>query len=108
MVDETKMNLWKNKTALIFALEKIPFFDDLSDEELHRLMQYMSLYEIEKGEILFEEGEVGRYVGFIVDGKLEVLKKSITTFGASTRETNAQPLTKQLKSSRNAAPMCAR
>ena len=78
MVDETKMSLWKNKAALTFALEKIPFFDDLSDEELHGLMQYMSLYEIEKGEILFEEGEVGRYVGFIVDGKLEVLKKSIT------------------------------
>ena len=78
MVDETKMSLWKNKTALIFALEKIPFFDDLSDNELHSLMQYMSLYELEAGEVLFQEGEIGRYVGFIVEGKLEVLKKSVT------------------------------
>lgn len=78
MVDETKMSLWKNKTALIFALEKIPFFDDLDDEELDRLMQYMSLYEIEEGETLFEEGDIGRYVGFVVEGTLEVLKKSVT------------------------------
>ena len=78
MVDETKLSLWKNKTALIFAFEKIPIFDDLSDEELDRLMQYMSLYEIEAGETLFEEGEIGRYVGFVVEGKLEVLKKSVT------------------------------
>lgn len=78
MVDETKMSLWKNKTALVVALEKIPFFDDLSKEELQSLMQYMSLYEIEEGEILFQEGDVGSYVGFIVDGKLEVLKKSVT------------------------------
>ena len=78
MVDEHNISLWKNKTALIFALEQIPFFDDLSEDEMTTLMNYMSLYELEAGELLFKEGEMGQYVCFVVEGKMEVLKKSIT------------------------------
>ena len=78
MTEEQKLSLWKNKTALIFALEKIPFFDDLTQEEMDTLMNYMSLYELNPGEILFKEGEIGQYVCFVVDGTIEILKKSIT------------------------------
>jgi CRP-like cAMP-binding protein len=78
MVDKSNLSLWKNKTALVFALEQIPFFDDLSEDELTTLMNYMSLYELDAGEILFKEGEIGQYVGFVVEGKMDVLKKSIT------------------------------
>ena len=78
MVDKSNLSLWKNKTALVFALEQIPFFDDLSEDEMTTLMNYMSLYELDAGEILFKEGEIGQYVSFVVEGKMDVLKKSIT------------------------------
>ena len=78
MPDPQNLDLWKNKTALLLALEKIPFFDDLEPEDMKVLMDYMSLYELSEGDILFREGQVGLYVAFLVDGKMEVLKKSIT------------------------------
>lgn len=78
MVNEHNIDLRKNKTALVFALEQIPFFDDLDEDEMTTLMNYMSLYELNAGEVLFKEGEIGQYVSFVVEGKMEVLKKSIT------------------------------
>jgi CRP-like cAMP-binding protein len=38
----------------------------------------MSLYELKSREFLFREGELGQYVAFVVEGRLEVLKKTIT------------------------------
>jgi CRP-like cAMP-binding protein len=78
MTDQVNLELEKNKEALLFALEKIAFFNDLTVSELNILMNYMSLYELKSGEFLFREGEMGQYVSFVVEGKLEVLKKSIT------------------------------
>lgn len=78
MPDQPNLDLWKNKAALIFALEKIPFFDGLTGEEQEVLMNYMSLYELGEGDTLFKEGQVGQYVAFVVDGTMEVMKKSIT------------------------------
>lgn len=75
---EPQNNLWKNKAALVAALEKIPFFDDLTEEEQEVLMNFMSLYELSEGDVLFREGQVGQYVAFVVEGTMEVLKKSIT------------------------------
>jgi CRP-like cAMP-binding protein len=80
MTEEKQQNLdlWKNKAALVLALEKIPFFDTLAEPEVKVLMNYMSLYELAAGEILFREGQVGQYVAFVVEGTMEVLKKTIT------------------------------
>lgn len=78
MPDEKNIDLWKNKAALVFALEKIPFFNDLTQDEQEVLMNFMSLYELGEGDILFKEGQVGQYVAFVVEGTMEVLKKSIT------------------------------
>lgn len=78
MAAQTNIALRKNKDALCFALGKIAFFDDLSEKELNALMAFMSLYELKSGEYLFKEGEMGQYVAFVVDGRLEVLRKSIT------------------------------
>lgn len=78
MPEEQKTSLWKNKTALIFALEQIPFFDELTESEMAKLINVMSLYELDPGEILFREGDEGQYVCFVVEGVLEILKKSIT------------------------------
>ena len=77
MTAKVNVELRKNKDALIYALAKISFFDDLVKEELNTLMNYMSLYELKSGEFLFKEGEMGRYVSFVVEGRLDVLKKSV-------------------------------
>jgi|GEM_PF-750787 len=79
MVEEQgNLDLWKNKAALVLALEKIPFFDKLTRKEVDVLINYMSLYELAAEEILFTEGQVGQYVAFVVEGTMEVLKKTIT------------------------------
>lgn len=78
MPDQQKLDLWKNKAALVFALEKIPFFNALTEAEQEVLMNFMSLYELAEGDFLFKEGQVGQYVAFVVEGTMEVLKKSIT------------------------------
>ncbi|MEN8134039.1 MAG: cyclic nucleotide-binding domain-containing protein [Thermodesulfobacteriota bacterium] len=78
MTEKVNIELRKNKDALVFALGQISFFDDLTNNELATLMNYMSLYELKRGEFLFKEGEMGQYVGFVIEGRLEVLKKSIT------------------------------
>lgn len=78
MAEQQNIDLWKNKAALVFALEKIPFFDGLTGEEQEVLMNYMSLYELGEGDTLFKEGQVGQYVAFVVEGTMEVMKKSIT------------------------------
>ncbi len=78
MADQQKINLWKNKAALVNALGKIPFFDNLEKEEMGVLLNFMSLYQLEPGEYLFKEGQIGTFVGFVVSGTVEILKKSIT------------------------------
>lgn len=78
MSEQENLDLWKNKTSLLLALEKIPFFDELTPEEMKVLMDFMSLYELGEGDTLFREGQVGQYVAFLVEGRMAVLKKSIT------------------------------
>jgi len=78
MPEQQNLDLWKNKAALLAALAKIPFFDTLDEQEQQVLMNYMSLYELGEGDVLFKEGQVGQYVAFVVEGTMEVLKKSIT------------------------------
>ncbi len=78
MTEKVNIELRKNKDALVFALGKISFFDDLLKKEMDVLINYMSLYELKRGEFLFKEGEMGQYVAFLIEGRLDVLKKSIT------------------------------
>ncbi|MBU0482771.1 MAG: cyclic nucleotide-binding domain-containing protein [Proteobacteria bacterium] len=78
MADQQKLNLWKNKAALVSALEKIPFFDSLEPDEMSVLINFMSLYQLEPGEYLFKEGEMGTFVSFVVEGTVDIMKQSIT------------------------------
>lgn len=58
--------------ALIYS----PLFDALSENELKVVANHMKLFELEKGGILFEEGDKGDYVCFVVDGVMDILKQS--------------------------------
>lgn len=59
-------------------LLSLPIFDNLDVDELTILAQHMSYVHLKRGEYLFIEGEKGSFMGFVVEGLLEVVKKSET------------------------------
>jgi CRP/FNR family transcriptional regulator, cyclic AMP receptor protein len=50
------------------------FFSYLTEEQMDKIMVYMEKLELQSGDTLFEEGDVGDYVCFIISGSLEVIK----------------------------------
>jgi CRP-like cAMP-binding protein len=61
-----------------FLILNIPIFSRLKDKELMVIEKYLNLIEVTPGEIVFKEGDRGGYVCFVVEGSLDVLKKSET------------------------------
>jgi len=61
-----------------FLILNVPILGKLKDKELKIIEKYMNLIEVSAGEIVFKEGDRGDYVCFILDGSLDVLKKSET------------------------------
>ncbi len=66
------------KENITDLLVKIPMFAGLNAEELEILKNHIELFEIEQGATLFEEGDQGDYVCFVVNGRLDVTKRTIT------------------------------
>jgi len=66
------------KDTITDLLIKIPMFAGLDADELLIIEKHIKLFDIEQGETLFKEGDKGEYVCFVVDGRLEVTKKTIT------------------------------
>ena len=63
------------KSIIDFLLD-IPIFDKLDTQELNIVSTYMNFVDMEPGEIIFREGDVGDYVCFLAEGSLDVVKKS--------------------------------
>lgn len=59
-------------------LLSLSLFDSFKVDELSLLAQHMSYIHLQRGEFLFVEGDKGDFLGFVVQGVLEVLKKSAT------------------------------
>ncbi|NNK96712.1 MAG: cyclic nucleotide-binding domain-containing protein [Desulfobacterales bacterium] len=59
-------------------LVSLPLFDSFNVDELTVLTQHMSYIQLQRGEFLFVEGDPGTFLGFVVNGILEVMKKSET------------------------------
>ncbi len=78
MATQDHLNLQKNKETIVYFLNEIPLFDELSREELSIVVDYMNLFEFEAGQPLFQEGDTGDYVCFVAEGIVDVMKKSIT------------------------------
>jgi len=57
-------------------LRKIPYFSNISDEELQAVADIMIERTYEKGQMLFMEGEFGEAVHFVVDGMVKIYKTS--------------------------------
>jgi len=61
-------------------LSRIPLFSDLPVEELDHLQSTLQVKYLQRGEILFHEGDQGEHFYVVTDGKLEIL------MGAETEE----------------------
>jgi len=59
---------------VLSAISQIPIFDSLKGDECRTLIQHMGYFKAAAGDLLFEEGEDGDHVCFVVSGGLEVLK----------------------------------
>jgi CRP/FNR family transcriptional regulator, cyclic AMP receptor protein len=57
-------------------LISLPIFSSFKTEELSVLARHMSYIVLHRGEYLFVEGDQGTFMGFVVNGVLEVLKRS--------------------------------
>ncbi len=54
-------------------LARIPFFTDLPEDELDRIMAQLEIVNVKSGEILFREGDPGENMYIVVSGDLEIL-----------------------------------
>ncbi len=59
-------------------LLNLPIFNSFDVDELSILTKHMSYIHLQRGEFLFVEGDRGTFMGFVVRGVLEVLKKAET------------------------------
>jgi CRP/FNR family transcriptional regulator, cyclic AMP receptor protein len=58
-------------------LVKIPMFSGLDIDQLAVIKKRIKLFDVNEGGTLFEEGEQGDYVCFVVNGRLEVTKRTV-------------------------------
>jgi CRP/FNR family cyclic AMP-dependent transcriptional regulator len=52
-----------------------PLFAEMNISEIRMLSKLFGVADLREGKHLFREGQAGDFVGFIISGKLEVLKK---------------------------------
>ena len=64
------------KDNYVELLRGVSFFDGFNMDELTIISKYINIFTVKKGEILFREGEKGDYICFVLDGCLDVIKKS--------------------------------
>jgi phosphoserine phosphatase RsbU/P len=69
-----QMNRLNNKSELQQILYKIPFFQNLSNEEISDLAQVVNIIEAPVGYVLLNEGECGDRFFVIVEGEVEIIK----------------------------------
>ena len=65
-----------SQAIIEFLILNIPILAKLRDKELRIIETYMNFIEVIPGEIVFNEGDRGDYVCFVVDGSLDVLIRS--------------------------------
>jgi CRP/FNR family transcriptional regulator, cyclic AMP receptor protein len=56
-------------------LENLAIFSSLNVDELSTLARHMSYIHLQRGEYLFVEGDPGTFLGFVVNGILEIQKR---------------------------------
>ena len=71
-------DLQKNRMQdnIVDFLSDVSLFDSFERDELSIISEHMNLIGIEKDALLFNEGEKGDYVCFVLEGSLDVLKRT--------------------------------
>ncbi len=64
------------KETIIDSLIYSPLFDGLRENELKVVADHMDYSEIEAGEIIFQEGDRGDSVCFVLEGTVDIIKGS--------------------------------
>jgi len=72
---EVKQASHITETFIDFLVE-LPLFDELKEKELNIVANCMTFFELEKEEILFQEGDEGDCIYFVLDGIIDVIKES--------------------------------
>ena len=68
----------KYESMSVNLLGRIPLFSDLPPEELDRLMSALDVVNLNSGDILFREGDLGEHLYVMVRGELEINMASNT------------------------------
>ncbi len=63
----------KTRNILVEMIKGLPFFDGFEDDDIRKLTTYMSLRQVPEGDVLFEEGDIGDYLFFIIEGVVEII-----------------------------------
>ena len=66
MVQDEKRALW--------YLKKIPLFQDLSHEAMHRLVQCIEMREVRRRQVIYLPGDPGQAVFFVNGGRVKISK----------------------------------
>jgi CRP-like cAMP-binding protein len=74
----TPITLTESEEDTRTFLVNLPIFDSFNVDELTMLSKHMSFVHLKRGEYLFVEGDKGTFMGFVVQGLLEVIKKTET------------------------------
>jgi CRP/FNR family cyclic AMP-dependent transcriptional regulator len=53
------------------------FFADFSYDDIKLLGGYMDVYRVQPGQTIIREGDVGDYMLMIIDGEIDIFKKSL-------------------------------
>ena len=69
-VDKTKKS--QELDMLLEIKDKISFFKELSDAEILSLVGHAEFIRLKKGELLFNQGELGNEVFFIINGSVDI------------------------------------
>jgi len=64
------------KKLSLNEIARIPFFNDLKDEDLKLLAEMLEVYYYEEEKFIFKEGEIQDSMFFITDGSVLVLKNT--------------------------------
>lgn len=64
--------LSREMSMLLAVRKKIHFFDDLSDEEIVALTKTSEFTRPKKGEHIFEQGDFGKEIYYIVNGEVDI------------------------------------
>lgn len=106
----TKEQLSESEESTRNFLTYLPLFDSFNIEDLDILAKHMSYVSLRKGEFLFAEGDKGNFMGFVVNGVLEVLKRSETgedvVIARLTRGNSIGEMSLIDKSTRSATVIC--